>query len=290
MIFIMKKLLRKIGKFLPTKLVLYIDYGRSYKKILNLSNPQYYGEKIQWIKLNGRLERFCKFADKYEVRKYIEDKVGNQYLNKIYGLYNNPNEIDFEQLPERFVIKIINGTGKTIICKDRKKLDIQNTVKTLKKWQREKFYKYTKEIQYKNIPNKIICEEYLEDETGNLSDYKFHCSKGNVYIIEAHTNRYFNHRENYYDINWNEFGITAKVKKGQIEKPKKLPEMIEIAKVLSKDFPYVRVDLYLVNEKIYFGELTFTPANGTDAYYPLEKDLEFAKIINIDDYMNISFE
>lgn len=281
----MKKALRKLGGFLPTKLVLYIDYGRSYKKLLNLNNPQYYGEKIQWIKLNGNLERFGKFVDKYKVRKYIENQVGAQYLNKVYGVYKSPDEINFDKLPEKFVIKMTNGTGGNIICKDKSKLDIESTIKTLKKWQKEKFYKFTKEMQYKNVESKIMCEEYLEDETGSLRDYKLYCTNGKVHIIEVHTDRFTDHKENYYDLNWNDYGIICKRKKvDYIEKPSNLQEMLNIAEILSKDFLHVRVDLYLVEGKIYFGELTLTPANGTDPFYPLEKDIEIAKLIDLKKY------
>lgn len=281
----MTKLLRKLGKFLPTKLVLYIDYGRSHKKILHLKRPQYYGEKIQWIKLNGNLERYGKYVDKYEVRKYIKEQIGEKYLNEVYGVYKRTEEIDFDKLPQKFVLKMTNGTGGNIICKDKNNLDIESTIRTLTKWKREKYYKYTKEMQYKNVESKIICEEYLEDETGALRDYKFHCTNGKVQIIEVHNNRFTEHRVNHYDTDWKEFEIRFKVKKDDyIERPCNLEEMFSIAEVLSKDFPYIRVDLYSVKGKIYFGELTFTPANGTNNYYPLEKNLEFAKIINLNDY------
>ncbi|MGK0466729.1 ATP-grasp fold amidoligase family protein [Clostridium sp.] len=282
----MKKVLRKLGRFLPTKLVLYIDYGRSYKKILNLNNPKYYGEKIQWIKLNGKLEKYGQFVDKYKVRKFIEDRIGKEYLNEIYGVYSEPEEIDFNKLPRKFAIKMTNGTGGNIICKDKSKLDIESAIRTLKKWQREKFYKYTKEMQYKNVESRIICEEYLEDETGSLRDYKFHCTKGKVHLIEVHTDRFTDYKMNFYDVDWNDYGVSLCGSKSvdYIKKPSNLQQLISISKILSKDFPYVRVDLYSVRGKIYFGELTFTTGNGTDPWYPLKKDIEIAKIININDY------
>jgi hypothetical protein len=279
----MKKILRKLGKFIPAKLMLYIDYGRSYRKILNLKNPQYFGEKIQWMKLYGNLDRYSKYVDKYEVRKFIKERIGEKYLTALYGIYNNPADINFNEFPQRFVIKSTSGSGGNIICKDKTKLDINKTIKILNKWIKIDYYKYTKEMQYKNIEPRIICEEYLEDESGSLRDYKFHCSAGNIFMIEVHSNRFSgDKKENYYDTNWNDYGIVCKVGKVPfIEKPKNLDEMKIIAQKLSKDFRYVRVDLYCVNNKIYFGELTFTPANGTDPHYPLEKDLELAKNIQI---------
>ena len=281
----MKKQLRKIGRFLPKKLVLYIDYGRSYKKILNLKNPQYVGEKIQWIKLNIDMTRYGKYVDKYEVRRYIGDTIGEEYLPKFYGIYENAEEINFDKLPNRFVLKLTNGSGGNIICKDKELLNKEACIKKLNKWLKEKFYLYTKEYQYKDVKSRIICEEYLEDETGSLTDYKFHCMDGKVNMIEIHRNRYTDHTENYYDINWRDFGIVGKVKKGpEIRRPENLDEMIRISERLSSKFSFVRVDLYSVNGKIYFGELTFTPANGTDPFTPLKKDLELASLINLNNY------
>ena len=178
----MKKQLRKLGMFLPKKVVLYIDYGRSYKKILNLKEPRYFGEKIQWIKLNGGIAKYGKYVDKFEVRKYIEDTIGKEYLPKIYGVYNNAKDINFKNLPNSFVLKLTNGSGGNIICKNKSLLEQEVIVKKLNKWIRQKFYRYTKEDQYKNIKSRIICEEYLEDETGGLRDYKFHCANGKVHI------------------------------------------------------------------------------------------------------------
>lgn len=281
----MKKIFRKIGKVLPTKLVLNIDYTRSYKKRLNLNNPQYYGEKIQWIKLNGNLENFGKYVDKYNVRSFVTEKLGEGYFPKLIGIYNNPEEIDFEKLPEKFVIKMTNGTGGNIICRDKNKLDIKETKNKLRKWQKEEFYKYTKENQYKNVESKIICEEYLEDNTGSLTDYKLHCFNGKVEMIEIHRDRYINHKENYYDIDWKDYGVFCKVQKGpDMKKPKNLNDMLKIAEKLSENFTYVRVDLYSVEGKIYFGELTFTPANGTDPFFPLEKDLYLGSLIDLKEY------
>lgn len=280
----MKKI-RKLGAILPTKVVLYLDYGRSYKKILNLKNPKYVGEKIQWIKLNGNLYKYGKYVDKYEVREFIEKTIGNEYLPKLYGIYDDPSEIDFQKLPNQFVLKMTNGSGGNIICRDKSKLNIMDILDKLKKWQKEKFYKYTKEIQYKNVRSRIICEEYLEDETGNLRDYKFHCSKSKVHMIEIHTDRFTNHKENYYDSEWNELDVICKLDKvDYIPKPDNLEEMKELAISLSKSLPYVRVDFYKVKNRIYFGELTFTPANGTDPMYPLSEDIKLAEAIDLTEY------
>lgn len=281
----MKKKLRKLSAILPAKFVVHIDFARSYKKVLNLKNPKYFGEKIQYIKLNCNLERYSKYVDKYEVRKFVQSRVGEEYLPKLHGVFEDAKEINFEDLPSKFVLKMTNGSGGNIICKNKSDLDIEHSIKLLNKWKDEKVYKYTRENQYKNIHSKIICEEYLEDETGSLRDYKFHCSKNKVHMIEVHTDRFTNHKENYYDPNWNELDVICKAPKSSfIKKPSELDKMKELAKKLSKNLPYVRVDLYCVKNKIYFGELTFTPANGTDPMYPLDKDIELAKIIDLNEY------
>lgn len=282
----MKKYLRKIASILPTRLVVYIDNFRTYKRILNLNNPKYYGEKIQWIKLNVNMDKLSKLVDKYEVREFVEKRIGAQYLPKLYGVYKKSNEIDYKNLPNQFVLKINNGSGGNIICKDKHKLDLKVTNKKLDKWLSEKFYKYTKEFQYKNIKSLIVCEEYLEDESGSLRDYKLHCFKGRVEYIEVHTDRFTNHKENYYYPNWIKADFRGKLNREEksIAKPLQLEELIILAQKLSEGFEYVRVDFYIVREKIYFGELTFTPANGTDRLYPIEKDLEMAKKIDLEKY------
>lgn len=282
----MKKHLRKIGAILPKRLVVHIDHFRTYKRILDLKNPKYYGEKIQWIKLNANMEELGDLVDKYKVREFIEKRIGSQYLPKLYGVYKKSNEIDYKNLPNQFVLKINNGSGGNIICKDKNKLDIKVANQKLDKWLSEKFYKYTKEFQYKNVKSLIICEEYLEDESGSLRDYKLHCFKERVEYIEVHTDRFKNHKENYYYPNWTKADFRGKLNREEknIARPKQLEQLILLAQKLSKGFEYVRVDFYIVREKIYFGELTFTPANGTDRLYPIEKDLEIAKKIDLEKY------
>lgn len=277
----MKKL-QKIGIFLPTRLMLYFDYGRTYKKLLNLKNPQYFGEKIQWMKLYGNLEQYTKYVDKFEVRSFVKEKIGEKYLPKVLGLYNDSKDINFDQLPDQFVLKSTNGSSQNVICKDKSKLDIKKTVKIASKWLTFKLYRYTKENQYKNVYPRILCEEYLEDESGSLTDYKFHCAAGCVFMIEVHTDRYTDHKENFYYPDWSDFGTKGILgRKDNLKKPQNINELKAVAEKLSTDFKYVRVDLYSVKGNIYFSELTFTPANGTIPYLPLNKDLELGNYIHL---------
>lgn len=278
--------LRKICAFLPTKIVMYVDNFRTYKKILNLKEPKYYGEKIQWIKLYGQAERFSVFVDKYLVRNYIKKKIGRDYLPKLYRAYKSVEEIDYDELPKKFVLKLNNGSGGNIICRDKSLLDKKLTNKKLKKLMKEKYYKYTKEPQYKNVEAMIICEEYLENREGALVEYSLHCFNSKVKFIEVHTDRFNGYKENFYYPDWSETSFRGKLDSSAdyIEKPKELEKLIELGERLANGFPYVRVDFNDVDNKLYFGELTFTPANGTEAFYPIEQDLEIAKMIDLSKY------
>ncbi len=273
---------KKINAFLPFRAALYLDYGRSYHRILNLKNPKFFGEKIHWIKLHGNLERFAPYVDKYEVRSFITDTIGAHYLPQLYAVFNKPKEIELSKLPSSFVLKLNNGTGGNLICRDKSKVNIDKTKNFFNKLMKDKIYRYTKENQYKPVKPKIICEEYLEDETGELRDYKIHCFSGNPEMIEVQTGRFSDHYENYFNTDWIDYGIYGKkVRLGNgLPRPAELEEMLETARTLSKSFPYVRVDLYRANGRVYFGELTFTPANGTDPWFPVEKDLELASKID----------
>ncbi|MCR1951944.1 glycosyl transferase [Clostridium sp. DSM 100503] len=281
----MKKL-RKICALLPTKLVIYIDNFRAYGKVLNLNEPKYYGEKIQWIKLYGQVERFTSLVDKYQVRGYVKEKIGSEYLPVLYKIYRSAYEIDYDELPEKFVLKLNNGSGGNIICRDKSLLDKRLTNKKLRRLMKEKYYKYTKELQYKNIKTMILCEEYLENNNGALIEYNLHCFNGKVGFIEVHTDRFNVYKENYYYADWSEAKFRGKLKDRakHIEKPKNLEKLIELSEILASNFVYVRVDFNAVDDKLYFGELTFTPSSGTEGFYPIECDLEIAEMIDLSKY------
>ena len=282
------KNLRKICAVLPAKFVSYVDNYRAYGNILNLKEPHYYGEKEQWIKLYGKAEKFTPFVDKYLVRSYVEEKIGREYLPILYNTYKNPNQIDYDELPEKFVLKLNNGSGGNIICKDKTSLDIEFTNDKLTKLMKDakNYYKYTKEPQYKNVKTIILCEEYLEDKKGQLIEYCLHCFDGKVKFIEVHTDRFNGYKENYYYPDWTETEFRGRLesKADYIEKPKNLKKIIELGECLAKEFPYVRVDFNAADNRLYFGELTFTPDNGTEGFYPIEYDLEIAKMIDLSKY------
>lgn len=285
----MKRALRKICVYLPNILVMQIDNLRTYGRLLNLKKPKYYGEKIQWIKVNGNLERYRDLVDKYLVREYIKSTIGEEYLPKIIGIYSKEDEIDYNNLPEKFVLKLNDGSDRIIICRNKSILDIKKTNKRLKKLLKEDYYKYTKEPQYKGIKKKIICEEYLEDKSGDLVEYNLHCFSGKVMLIEVHTGRSTNYSEDFFEIDWTRISVRGKAPNSlnEMEKPKFVEKLINLGEILARDFEYVRVDFNAVDEKLYFSELTFTPANGTDRFNPLEYDLKIASLINLEKYNKV---
>lgn len=284
----MKRVVKKIYHFflklLPTKIVLNIENFRGYHKFINFKNPRYFGEKIQYLKLKGNLENLSDFVDKYEVRKFVDNKIKTNILIPLLGVYNNANEIKFDELPKSFVLKINNGSGFNIIVKDKEQIDRKKICKTLNKWLLIDYSKIKKEPQYKNVKRKIIIEKFITDNNDELLDYKFFCFNGKIEFIEVDFDRFDNHKMNFYDSNWN----LLELKKGNYQNytkkvniPKNFNIMKEYAEKLSKDFNFVRVDLYNVNGKIYFGELTFTPASGLTPFKPIDRDLEIASKIKL---------
>lgn len=278
-----KKIMKNI---LSDEQVIRLGYFKRFKKRLNIKDPQTFSEKIQWIKLYGNLERFTKLVDKYEVRNYIAKSIGDEYLIKLYGVYEDAKDINFDSLPNRFVIKATNGCGNNFICKDKSKINIDEIRTILQKWIAEDYYSITKEKQYKGCNNKLIIEEYLEDENGKLNDYKFFCLGGKVRVIEVDMNRGEDITRDFYDCDWNKLDLKKGVKNSSIivDKPEKLKEMIKLAEKLASDIQLLRVDFYFVDGRIYFGELTFTPANGFTAFQPAEYDLRLAGYVDLNQY------
>ena len=241
-------------------------------KKLNLKKPTLFNEKLMKLKIDNynNNELVIKCTDKYMVRQYVEECGASEILNEIYGMYENANDIDWDKLPNKFVLKCNHGCGYNIICMDKTKLDKHATVKQLNKWLKKKFGYETSELHYPKIKPVIICEKYIETDSGMFpNDYKIYCFDGVPKVILTCTEREENLRLNFLDLNWNELDIGTKEDRADKvpEKPSCLNEMIEYAKVLSKPFKYVRADFYDFNGKPLFGELTFTPARCAAWYY-----------------------
>lgn len=245
----------------------------------NLKNPISFNEKIQWRKKYQHDERYPKLVDKYTVREYVR-AICPEILVNNYGIYNDVNSIDFNLIPDSFIAKPTHGFGKVFICQDKSSLDLSEFKKQAKSWLDYNQYDITGEWQYKLLKPRIIIDELLGD---NIMDYKFFCFDGKVAAIQIDSDRYISHKRQFRDCEWNKLNISLAypMDTQELEKPKELNDMLRIAEKLSKGFDFVRVDLFLVKHKIYFSELTFTPGNGMDRFYPKEADYEFGKLWNL---------
>lgn len=242
--------------------------------------PVGYNEKIRWGMLYDATPLKTRLVDKYLAREYVQEKIGEEHLVPLLGTWDSFEQIDFNKLPARFVLKLNNGSGMNMIVKDKKQFDTADAKMKWERWMKINFAYAEYEMQYRDVEQKIMAEEYIEQIDGNLYDYKFHCINGKVYFCQVIGNRDFtNHtaQQAFFDINWNRLpnvlGDYADYDT-VLKKPQKWDEMIGIAEKLSKDFWYVRIDLYIVGEKIYFGEFTFSPNRGLYCAMPHNWDME----------------
>ena len=253
---------------------------------LNLENPKTFNEKIQWIKLYYNDPLMTKCADKYLVREYIKEKIGEEYLIPLLGVWDKPEDIDFDSLPNQFVLKVNWGSGQNIIVKDKSKLNINETISKLKYWLEpfSNHYFYSYEWAYKNIKPKIICEKYIEQKDGNLADYKIYCFNGVPHYIGIYLFRNtLNSSSIFYDVNWKEqdFVFGYNKYKYSINKPDCLDKILYLSKYLSSCFVNVRIDFYVLEDTIYFGELTFYDGSGLDKFSDIKWDYKFGELLDL---------
>jgi len=258
-------LLTLISPTLNTKIYYFISTG----KRIDLKNPKEFNEKILWLKLNSytnnKTIKIC--ADKYAMRSYIIDKGYENILNDIIAVYDSVEEIDWDNLPDKFAMKLNFGCGFNIICKNKKDLDIDQCKKRLNSWIKSKYYLPHSEMQYKNVPIKILVEKFIETSNGDIpEDYKFYCFNGDPKIVLVCNERDKKLKYSFYDMNWEYVHVRDGQIDGQFDRPTCLEEMVSICKDISREFPFVRIDFYVSNGKPVLGELTFTPAGGTGKY------------------------
>lgn len=273
---------------LPDKEYLEKIFKASMGYSLSLEDPQTFNEKLQWLKLYNRNPAYTVMVDKYKVRDYIKETIGEGYLIPLLGVWDKAEDIDFDKLPNQFVLKCNHNSGLGMyICKDKSKLtqkEIKVIRKNLTKGLQQDYYLTGREWPYKNVPRKIIAEKYMEDETGQLRDYKFYCFNGEPKIIMINSDReigktkadYFDMDFNWLDLKWGYEHALVKP-----SKPINFEKMKELAVVLSKNIPELRVDFYDVNNKIYFGELTFFDGSGFDKIEPKEWDKKIGDWIKL---------
>ena len=261
----------------------------SMGKELDLEHPVTFNEKLQWLKLHNRRPEYTMMVDKYLVRDYIRQHLGEEYLIPLLGVWDSPEEIDFAALPDQFVLKCNHNSGLGMcICKDKSKLDIGKVKKELHRGLAQDYYLTGREWPYQNVPRKIICEKFMTDNSNSmgLTDYKFFCFDGYVdcvmVCIERHTHvpKFY-----FFDRDWNlkrlnVLGKTAP-QSFSLEKPQNIQNMFSIAENLSKNIPFVRIDLYESQSQILFGEFTFFPDSGFDKNLLPETDLYFGNLIKL---------
>lgn len=232
----------------------------------DLKNPKELTEKLLWLKLNYYTENYGKYVDKYEVRNYVEKKIGKKYLNELFGVYHSVSQINFDTLPNQFVLKGTHGSGYNIIVEDRSQLNIKQTKKKLNWFLSQNYYDKFQEAIYKNVKPRIIAEKYISKiDNYSVVEYKFYCYSGVPKYIYAEKKKLDNIQKCFYDLEWNKI-LPQKHNPIFIEsifmKPNNLEEMLEVATKLSEGFIFMRVDLYSVGNKITFGELTFFTSAG----------------------------
>ena len=267
-------------KYLKKKFFLSMGYP------LNLDNPQTFNEKIQWLKLYDRCPEYTMMVDKYAVREYIAKKIGKEYLIPLLGVWDSPDDIDFESLPNQFVLKCNHNSGLGLcICKNKSELDIKKVKRGLKRGLGQDYYLHGREWPYKNVPRKIVCEKYMTDESGvEPKDYKIFNFDGEPKIIEVDYDRFVEHKRNLYTIDWQY--IEAEIQYPadpdyHIERPERLEKMLGLARILSEGFSHVRTDFYCIDDHIYFGELTFYHGSGFEKFRPEKFGKEMGKWIKL---------
>lgn len=280
--------LKKSLRFLPDKSYIKLYYRLRVGRKLNMDNPTTLNEKLQWLKFNYRFPLQSIVSDKLLVRDYVKEKIGEEYLIPLLGSWKDYENIDFSLLPKQFVLKCNHDSGGLVVCTDKDKLDLTKAKDKIEKSLKSNFFYIGREYQYRNIKPMILCEEFISDNGKVPLDYKIYCFNGVPDVILVCRDRFSknSHRASYlfFDQEW----IFQPLNKGDedlqetdVPKPENLDEMIEIAKKLSSDFLFARIDLYNIGGKIYFGEITLSPNSGFDPDIKYETDLMFGQKLKI---------
>ena len=286
----------KLAEYLAVKGRLHWMSDRTFIRFLykgyfghypDLDNPKTYNEKLQWLKLNDRNPLYTQLVDKYRVRDYIKNKIGGEYLIPLLGVWDTPDQIDFSQLPDQFVLKCNHDTGSVIVCRDKAQFDEKKARDKLQRCLANGTYWYTREWPYKNVQPCIIAEQYMEDNTFHeLRDYKFFCFDGiprAMYIATGRLNPDTPTSFDFFDMDFNHLDIRQAHPNAvnTPEKPNNFEKMKELAGILSEGFSHVRVDFYEINNRVYFGEMTFYHMGGVYPFVPDSWDLEMGSWLHL---------
>jgi len=285
---------RHLLDWLPDKQFLQLGFQARMGKKLNLENPQTFNEKLQWLKLHDRRPEYTMMADKYLVRNYIAEVLGEEYLIPLLGVWDDPDEIDFDALPDQFVLKCNHNSGRGMcICKDKSKLDIDKVKGELRKGLAQDYFLPGREWPYKDIPRKIICEQFMTDcsesqqNMAELKDYKFMCFNGSAKCSFVCSDRFAPEglHVTFFDRNWNvmSFERHYPYRKDGLPKPLNYDKMIIFSEKLAQNLPFVRVDFYESSGRLYFGEITFYPGSGFEEFTPEEWDYTLGSWLKLPD-------
>lgn len=286
-----KDILKKIKyslRFVPDRIFLQIYYFARFKRFINFKNPKTYNEKLNWLKLHDREEIYVKLVDKYDVKKLVSKIIGEEYIIPTIGVWDTFDEINFDNLPEQFVLKCTHDSEGVYIVKNKHKLNINDARRKINRAMKYNFYYIGREWPYKNIKPRIIAEKYMEDHAdGELRDYKFFCFNGVAKMMFIATDRSIgNTKFDYYDLNYNHLDLMQHYPNSEkvIEKPKNFDKMIQFSEKISKqlNLKHARIDFYEVDGKLYFGEITFYHFSGLQPFKPKEWDKKIGDLLVLD--------
>ncbi|MDO4737700.1 MAG: ATP-grasp fold amidoligase family protein [Bacteroidales bacterium] len=290
-----QEICRKIGIRLLYQIAPLIKSDKIFLKMLfplrmgyrlNLDNPRTFSERLQWLKLNDRHPEYTKMVDKVAAKEYVAGVIGEKYIIPTLAVYNSAEEIDFDKLPNRFVLKCTHDSGGIVVCRDKSKLDINVAREKMHKGLKRAYFIQNREYPYKNVPRRIIAEQYMEDESGELMDYKFFCFDSKPKYLFVATDRFKKDTDtkfDFFDMEWNHLPFTNGHPNNPVvpQKPQNFELMKQIAERLSIGFPHIRVDLYNISGRVYFGELTFFHWSGMMPFVPMEWDYKFGESLRL---------
>lgn len=254
---------------------------------LNLDNPKTFNEKLQWLKLHNRKPIYTKMVDKVDAKEYVANIIGEEYIIPTLGVFDNVDDIDFEALPNQFVLKCTHDSGGIVVCDDKSQLNIEEAKRKLRRGLKMNYYHQNREWPYLNVKPRIIAEQYMVDESGyELKDYKIHCFNGTPEVILVCKDRYAKTgiTEDFFSVTWEHLKVKRPLIPNsivEIPKPQNLDLMLSLSKKLSADIPFLRVDFYEIKSQVYFGELTFYPASGMGEFVPIEWDYKLGEMIKL---------
>lgn len=285
---ILRALVYRTARLFPDRLYLKILFPLRTGYPLNLDSPQTFNEKLQWLKLHDYHPEYSRMVDKAEAKEYVSNIIGKEYIIPTIAVYNSAKEIEFDALPDQFVLKCTHDSGSVIVCRDKQQLNQAVIKKKISKMLNRNYFYKSREYPYKSVVPRIIAEKYLESSDGKeLKDYKFYCFDGDPIYCQVISDRKSRKSIDFFDKEWHHQPFHRTKGYPFSEKmplrPVNHAKMLELAARLSSGHPFLRVDFYEINRQIYFGELTFFPASGMGAFSPKEWDYKFGELIHLPD-------